>query len=47
MDHIIYRGGKEQVGAVVNENGTLAPLYESQPYPMVGFDEWDWLVTIL
>ena len=35
MDQIIYRAGQEQVGAVATENGTLAPLYESQSYPTV------------
>ena len=33
MDKRIYRAGQEQDGVMANENGNLAPLYESQPYP--------------
>ena len=35
MDQRIYKAGQEQAeaGVVVTENDTLAPLYESQPYP--------------
>ena len=33
MDKRIYRAKQEQVGVIATKNGTLAPLYESQPYP--------------
>ena len=35
MDQRIYRARQEQFGGVATNNGTLSPLYESQPYPMV------------
>ena len=35
MDQRIYKVGKEQVCVMATENGTLAPLYKSQPYPTV------------
>ena len=35
MDQRIYKAGQEkaEAGVVVTKNETLAPLYESQPYP--------------
>ena len=35
MDQIIYKVGKEHAKVMATENGTLSPLYESQPYPTV------------
>ena len=37
MEQRIYKAGQEQAeaGVVVTKNETLAPLYESKPYPIV------------